>query len=380
MSDLHDLQARAGDLERAISGTDDQHRGLLSGLERGLSQLRERLIGATAANDRLVRENAELKAITMQLLGALENKPAEKTLHDKLAALDGQLHGLLQLSGVQVSANGTPVNGTPVNGTPVAADHDGGTPEAVPEAAPEAAPEAVPEAAPEAAPEAVPEAVPESGGDAAGPFEEIRERMRALSSQLLAPAAPSAVPLAEVRAATVRAATAQATTVQAATAQAAVAETTAAQATTVQETAVQETAAEAQGSALVQTPAPARPPAVGAPPKPAPKRHARRNPGSPRAFDRPIKALAAKAQNVLPKARLRFEAETNYALSILRRMRGGRQPFSIEEVRELINGKFGLSLTARDDAQLSASLVNQADVTRGARGSRGATSWRFEMG
>ena len=60
MSDLPDLQARAGDLERAITETDDRHGGLLSGLERGLSQLRERLVGATAANDRLARENAEL--------------------------------------------------------------------------------------------------------------------------------------------------------------------------------------------------------------------------------------------------------------------------------------------------------------------------------
>ena len=105
MSDLHDLQARAGDFERAIAETEDQHGSLLSGLESGLNQLRERLVGATAANDRLLRENTELRAIVEQLLGALENKPAE-TLHDKLAALDVHIHGLLELSGVQ--APGTP--------------------------------------------------------------------------------------------------------------------------------------------------------------------------------------------------------------------------------------------------------------------------------
>ena len=316
MSDLHKLQARAGDLERAITETDDQHGSLLSGLESGLNQLRERLVGATAANDRLARENIELRAIAEQLLGTIENKPAENTLHDKLAALDGQLHGLLELSGVQAPADQAPVNGTPVNGTPVAAGNDGGAP-------------------PEAGSEAGSEAASEPAG---GPFEEIRERMRALSSQLLAPAAPSA----EARAAE----------------------------------------AQAQGPVLARGPAPIRLPTAGPPPKPVAERHARRDPGSPRAFDRPIKALAEKAQNVLPKVRLRFDAETDYALTILRRLRGGRQPFGIEEVRELINGKFGLTLTDRDDAQLSASLANQDGLTRGPRGNgpSGAQSWRFETG
>ncbi len=294
MSDLPELQARAGELERAIAETDDQHGSLLSGLERGLSQLRERLVEATAANDRLARENAELTAITEQLLGRLENQPSE-TLHDKLAALDGQLHGLLELSGVQA-----PADGTPVNGTPVAAADDGG-----------------------AAPKGAPEDAADSGG---GPFEEIRERMRALSSHLLAPAEGPAQGPASIRLST-----------------------------------------------------------AGPPPKPAPEGQARRDPGSPRAFDRPIRALAEKAQNVLPKVRLRFDAETDYALAILRRIRGGRQPFGIEEVRELINGKFGLSLTDRDDVQLSASLANRDGLTRGPRGPRGdraggAPSWRFERG
>ena len=49
----------------------------------------------------------------------------------------------------------------------------------------------------------------------------------------------------------------------------------------------------------------------------------------------------------------------------------------VNPVRELINGKFGLSLTNRDDAQLSASMCNQNDVTRGARNGQ---SWRFDMG
>ncbi len=309
MSELHDLQARAGDFERAIAETHDQHGSLLSGLENGLSQLRERLLGATAANDSLTRENAELRAIAGQLLGALENKPAE-TLHDKLTALDGQIHGLLELSEDQAPVNGTPV----ASGDDAAASRD-----------------------------------PETGG---GPFEEIRERMRALSSQLLAPATPAATP----------AGTPGATTSVAAV-----------------------VTAPAPGSTLARSPASIRLPTAGAPPKPLLDRHTRRSSGSPRVFDRPIRSLAEKAQNVLPKARLRFDAETGYALSILRRIRGGRQPFGIEEVRELINGKFGLSLTDRDDAQLSASLANRDGLTPGPGGpqggaTNGAPSWRFEMG
>ncbi len=311
MSEFHDLQARAGDFERAIAETGDQHGSLLSGLEKGLGQLRERLLGATAANDLLARENAELRAIVRKLLGALENKPAE-ALHDKLAALDGQLHGLLELSGVQAPGNETPANGTPVNGTPVAAGDDGG-----------ASPKAASEDAPGAASGAASEDASESGG---GPFEEIRERMRALSDQLLGPATPPV---------------------------------------------------QTDEPALAPAPETIQIPAADAPPKPAP---GRRSPGSPRAFDRPIRALAAKAQNVLPKVRLRFDAETDYALAILRRIRGGRQPFGVEEVRELINGKFGLSLTDRDDAQLCASLANQDGLTRRPRGARDAQSWRFEMG
>jgi len=298
MSDLHDLQARAGDFERAIAETEDRHGSLLSGLENGLNQLRERLVGATAANDRLRCENTELKAIVEQLLGALENKPAE-TLHDKLAALDGQIHGLLELSGVQA----------PVNGTPVAVGEDRGA-------------------------SSKGRSETDSGSDSGGgPFEDIRDRMRALSSQLLAPALESV-------------------------------------------------AAEAPESAADRKPSPTPAPSLDAFPNSPPDRRARREPEPPGVFDRPIRALAEKAQSVLPKVRLRFDAETDYALSILRRLRGGRQWFGIEEVRELINGKFGLTLTDCDDAQLSASLANQEGLTRGPSGgnSNNAPSWRFETG
>jgi hypothetical protein len=296
MSDLHDLQARAGDLKRAIAESDDQHGSLLSGLESGLNQLRERLVGATAANDRLVRQNTELRAMIEQLLSTLENKPSE-SLHDKLAALDGQLHGLLELPGVPA-----PIDGSPVT----ASDEDGASPKSGPKS---------------------------DSGSGGGPFEEIRDRMRALSSQLLDPASHAV-------------------------------------------------AAEAQGSAPDPVPGPTPFPVVDAPAKSTLESYDRRDSDTLGAFDRPIRALAEKAQSVLPKVRLRFDAETDYALTILRRLRGARQPFGIEEVRELINGKFGLTLTDRDDAQLSASLANQDGVIHGPRSgnANGAQSWRFESG
>ena len=269
MTELHDLQARADHIEREIGESGDRHGSLLSDLETGMNAVRDHLIQAKAENDRLARENAELKQIAEKLLGARENKPAAN-LGDKLTELDGQLHGLLELTQVD----------------------SGGAESRNPNSE-------------------------KAGSDIFGPIGEIRNRVRALTGQLLAPElAPKPAP----------------------------------------------------------KPAPA---AMGAPPRPDPEHYQRRSRGSPRSFDRPIRALAEKAQNVLPKVQLRFDAETDYALTILRRIKGNRLPFSIEEVRELINGKFGLSLTNRDDVQLSASMCNQNGVTRGARKGQ---SWRFDMG
>lgn len=285
MTELHDLQARAGHLEREIGETGDQHSSLLSDLETGMSAVRDHLIQAKSENDRLTRENAELKRIAEKLLGTCENKPVT-SFGDKLAELDGQLHGLLKLTGNEA----------------------GGTEAGDVESQNSKSQNSKSESA---------------RSDIFGPIGEIRDRVRALTGQLLAPLAPEIGP---------------------------------------------------KPARNAPKPAPA---AMGAPPRPSPRHHERRGRGSPRSFDRPIRALAEKAQNVLPKVRLRFDAEADYALTILRRIKGNRLPFSIEEVRELINGKFGLSLTNRDDAQLSASMCNQNGVTRGARKGQ---SWRFEMG
>jgi outer membrane biosynthesis protein TonB len=333
MSYLHDLQARAADLDRSIADPGDQHGSLLNGLESGLRELRQRLTEAKAVNDRLARENVELKSIVEQLLGRLETKPAE-SLHDKLAALDGQLYGLLELSGGQTSANGSPEVETPVNETPVAADENrraegGGARDGDVEGS----------------------GAEGSGAEGSGSFEDIHERMRSLSDQLLSPIAISADSSVSVPAPE------------------AAPEST-------PEPAPEPTPESAPEPTPEPTPEPAPEPAIesiphpdaGAPPKP------------PRAFERPIKALAEKARSVLPKTHLRFDAETGYALGILRRIKGSHQPFSAEEVRELINGKFGLTLTRRDDAQLSASLDNQDGVARDPQSGPGTLSWRFDMG
>lgn len=316
MSNLHDLQVRAADLERTIADTGDEHGSLLNGLESGLRELRQRLTEAKAANDRLARENVELKSIVEQLLGRLETKPAD-SLHDKLAALDGQLYGLLEISGGQTSADGSPEIEAPVSATPVAAGEDRGA-----------------EGGGAEGREAEEGGAEGSGVEVGGPFEDIRERMRSLSDQLLSPIAVSADSSATVPAPV-----------------------------TTGETTPEPVPEPVPESATRSIPHPD----AGAPPKP------------PRAFERPIKALAEKARSVLPKTHLRFDAETGYALGILRRIKGSHQPFSVEEVRELINGKFGLTLTRQDDAQLSASLANQDGVARDPQSGPDALSWRFDM-
>lgn len=344
MSNLHDLQARAADLDRSIADPGDQHGSLLNGLESGLRELRQRLTEAKATNDRLARENVELKAIVEQLLGRLETKPVD-SLHDKLAALDGQLYGLLELSGGRTSANVAPEVETPVNETPVVADENrraegGGARDGAIEESGVEGSGAEGDGAEESGVEG-------SGAEGGGPFEDIHERMRSLSDQLLSPIAVSAdssvlVPAPE----------------------------------SVPEAAPESTPESVPEAAPESPPEPTPEPAIesipypdaGAPPKP------------PRAFERPIKALAEKARSMLPKTHLRFDAETGYALGILRRIKGSHQPFSVEEVRELINGKFGLTLTRRDDAQLSASLDNQDGVARDPQSGPGTLSWRFNMG
>ena len=71
---------------------------------------------------------------------------------------------------------------------------------------------------------------------------------------------------------------------------------------------------------------------------------------------------------------MRFYAEVDYALGILRRIKSRDQLFSVEEVRNLINGKFALELTSQDEAQIAANLSKQDDVSPSAKGGK---IWKF---
>ncbi len=71
---------------------------------------------------------------------------------------------------------------------------------------------------------------------------------------------------------------------------------------------------------------------------------------------------------------MRFYAEVDYALGILRRIKGRDQLFVVEEVRNLINGKFALELTSQDDAQIAASISKQDDLSPSAKDGK---SWKF---
>lgn len=73
-------------------------------------------------------------------------------------------------------------------------------------------------------------------------------------------------------------------------------------------------------------------------------------------------AYAAAAAGTYPKARGPLDAEVGYALSVLRQMRRADKLFSIEDVRGLINGKFGLDLTTQQDTQIRACLSRRDGV------------------
>lgn len=95
-------------------------------------------------------------------------------------------------------------------------------------------------------------------------------------------------------------------------------------------------------------------PAAAAPSQPAPSQPA----PSYRSAARPAPAPAKSHSS----ARGPLDAEVGYALSVLRQMRRSDKLFSIEDIRGLINGKFGLDLTAHQDSQIRASLSRRDGV------------------
>ncbi len=307
MADLHDLQTRAGHLEKTFCESDDQHADLLNGLRDGLSTVRDRLIQMKLENDRLAQENAQLKQIIERLLGSIENK-ARSGPHDMLKDLDLQLNALLRLSDDESAA----VLGDPER-LQASKGHGSGRDGDAPADA----------------------AAREPSGaysNESSSLEEIQDRVRRLSEYL-------------------------------------------------PEDERQADSPESSAAIGGPRPEPAGPHGSSGSKALASPASDEESPGAGRAdkreknvFNGPIEALAQKALSILPKKRLRFDAEVDYALGILRRLKGRNQPFSIEEVRDLISGKFGLGLTSLHDAQIAACLSKQDDLKPGAKDGK---SWKF---
>ncbi len=313
MTDLHDLQTRAGEVEKAVGEANDQKGNLLAGIRDGLSAVRDRLIHMKIEKDRLVDENARLKQVIVELLESLENE-SKDPLHDKLRDLDSQLSVLLELSGADSAAG----LGDSETGSLGASKSDG-----------------VDDDADEPAGVLSPEANGASPNEL-GSLEDIEKRVRKLSEHLAGDDKQTKARVANG-------------------------------VTRDPEPIEQEEPAEPHVISTSESPlSPALEKAKQVPSGPDTRES--------RAFHGPIEALAHKARSVLPKRCLRFDAEVNYALGILQRLKGGNQPFSIKEVRDLINGKFDLGLTSQHDAQITASVSKQDDVRPSAKDGK---SWKF---
>jgi len=130
-----------------------------------------------------------------------------------------------------------------------------------------------------------------------------------------------------------------------------------------------ESATEVLGAAKPET-------ATVAPPAPTPEPQPPRRTESPNrlASARPGSGSATAPARTYPKARGPLDAEVGYALSVLRQMRRADKLFSIGDVRELINGKFGLDLTVQQDAQIRACLARRDGVYPNPKND---SFWRF---
>lgn len=314
MADLHDLQTRVGHLERTFCESDDQHGDLLSGLRDGLSTVHDRLIQIKLENDRLAKENAQLKQIIEQLLGSIESK-SRSAPHDMLKDLDLQLNALLRLSDDESAA----VLGDPERlqaSKSHGSDRDSDAPADVAAREPNGA-----------------------YSNESSSLEEIQDRVRRLSEQLPEDDRQTDSP-----------------------------ESSAAIRGPRPEPVERDEPVEPHGSSGSK--------ALSSPASDEESQGAGGADNREKSvFHGPIEALAHKARSILPKKRMRFDAEVDYALGILRRLKGRNQPFSIEEVRELISCKFGLGLTSQHDAQIAACLTKQNDLKPNAKDGK---SWKFK--
>ena len=314
MTDFQDLQTRADQVEQAICELDDEHRDLLNSLQNGLNIAREKLIRKKFEIDRLAEENKKLRQLIEGLLDSVESKP-KNALHDRLKDLDVQLNVLLEISEDETALG--QVWEDPAK-TSQSNNADGGSDEPADIVAPEPSGSLLGESS---------------------SLHDIETRVRDLSCKLTEcventknsprepePQRPEPEPID------------------------------------------QEQPGEPYSSYTSENQV------VRAPVK---ETHAVRhadNRDERKAFDRLIETAADTVRRVLPKTRMRFDAEVEYALGVLQQMIRGNRFFSVEEVRGLINGKFGLDLTAQHDGQIAANLSKRDNVTPTAKQ---GTTWKF---
>ncbi len=322
MTDFQDLQTRAGQVEKTIYELDEEHRDLLSSLQNGLNIARKKLIRKNVEIDCLAEENKKLRQLIERLLDSVENK-SKNAFHGKLKDLDVQLNVLLEISDDE-TATAPGQAGEDLAKASQSNNADGGSDE----------PADIVSAAPTGS------LLGESRSGESSSLHDIVTRVRELSCKLT-------------------------------------------ECDEKTKNLPRET--EPHGS----EPEPIDPEQPGEPysnstsenqvvQASVEEAHGVRHAGKwdeRKGFDRLIRTSADTMRRVLPKTRMRFDAEVEYALGILQQMRrGGDGFFSVEEIRDLINGKFDLDLTAQHDGQIAANLSKRDNVTPTAK--RG-TTWKF---
>jgi hypothetical protein len=329
MKDFQDLQARADQVEQAICELDDEHRDLLSSLQNGLNFAQKKLIQKKLEVDRLTGENSKLRRLMERLLEYVESKP-KKALHDKLKDLDVQLNVLLRISEDEtVSRQVGPGQVGPGQVGPGQVGED-----------PAKASQS--DNADAGGDEPADIVSPAPNGSLLGEsssLHDIKTRVRDLSCKLTEsvektknlprepePHRPEPEPI-------------------------------------VQEQPGEPYSGSTSENQVVRAPVE----------ETHGVRHADHR-DERKAFDRLIETSTYTVRRVLPKPHMRFDAEVEYALGVLHQMIRGDRFFSVEEVRDLINGKFDLDLTAQHDGQIAANLSKRDNVTSTER--RGAT-WKF---
>ena len=340
------MQDRAGQVEQAICELDDEHRDLLSSLQNGLNIAREKLIEKKIEIDRLTGENDKLRRLMERLLAYVEGKP-KKVLHDKLKDLDVQLNVLLQMSedetalGISEDETAPGISQDETALGQVEPGHVADYP-AMASQSDDA------EGGGDEPADIVSPAPDDSLLDEPSSLHDIKTRVHDLSCKLTASELTKSV---EKTTSLFREPEPHRLE---------------------PELIVQEQPDEPYSGSTSENEVVRAPVEETHGVRPADHRADHRD--ERKVFGRLIESSTYTVRRALPKTRMRFDAEVEYALGVLHQIIRGDRFFSVEEVRGLINGKFDLDLTAQHDRQIAANLSNRDNVTSTEK--RGA-SWKF---